>query len=194
MPDDSSLLRALKAGDSSALAELFENYADRIYRLALGSLQNPAEAEDVVQETFIKAISNIDKFEGRANLGTWLYRVAYNASMDRLRRRPEFKLPSDEPDLNSPDFVPMPEVLVEWDTPEDEVISEEDRRALDEAIQQLPDTLRIVFILRDIEDLSTAETAEILELSEGAVKVRLHRARLDLRERLAIYFAERQAA
>ena len=117
MWDDSSLLRALKAGDSSALAELFENYADRIYRLALGSLQNPAEAEDVVQETFIKAISHIDKFEGRANLGTWLYRVAYNASMDRLRRRPESKLPSDEPDLNSPDFVPMPEVLVEWARP-----------------------------------------------------------------------------
>jgi RNA polymerase sigma-70 factor (ECF subfamily) len=142
MADDSSLLCALKAGDSSALAELFESYADRIYRLALGSLQNPAEAGDVVQETFIKAISNIDKFEGRANLGTWLYRVAYNASMDRLRRRPEAQLPSDEPDFSSPDSVPMPEVLVEWDTPEDEVISTEDRQALDEAIQQLPDTLR----------------------------------------------------
>jgi len=191
MPDDTSLLKALQAGDSSAFSTLFENYADRLYRLANGLVQQPEEAEDVVQETFIKAITHLDQFEGRSNLGTWLYRVAYNASLDRLRQRAESSLPDDGPYEEDEAQLLMPEVLVEWQTPEDLVIDEQDRRFLDQSIRQLPQTLRTVFVLRDIDELSTAETAEILGLSISAVKVRLHRARLELRESLAVYFTER---
>lgn len=191
MPDDTSLLKALQAGDSSAFSTLFETYADRLYRLAIGLVQQSEEAEDVVQETFIKAITHLDQFEGRSNLGTWLYRVAYNASLDRLRQRAESPLPDDGPYKEDEAQPLMPEVLVEWHTPEDLVIDEQDRRFLDQSIRQLPQTLRTVFVLRDIDELSTAETAEILGLSISAVKVRLHRARLELRESLAVYFTER---
>lgn len=191
MPDDTSLLKALQAGDSSAFSTLFETYADRLYRLAMGLLQHSDEAEDIVQETFIKAITHLDQFEGRSNLGTWLYRVAYNASLDHLRQRVEDPLPDDGPYAQDEVPLAMPEVLVEWQTPEDLLIDEQDRRFLDQSIRQLPQTLRIVFVLRDIDELSTAETAEILGISASAVKVRLHRARLELRESLAVYFAER---
>lgn len=191
MPDDTSLLQALQAGDSSAFSTLFETYADRLYRLAMGLVQQPEEAEDVVQETFIKAITHLDQFEGRSNLGTWLYRVAYNASLDRLRQREVSPLPDDGPYEEDETQLPMPELLVEWHTPEDLVINEQDRLFLDQSIRQLPQALRTVFVLRDIDELSTAETAEILGLSISAVKVRLHRARLELRETLAAYFTER---
>ena len=191
MPDDTSMLKALQAGDSSAFSTLFETYADRLYRLAIGLVQQSEEAEDVVQETFIKAITHLDQFEGRSNLGTWLYRVAYNASLDRLRQRVENPLPDDGLYEEDEAQLLMPEVLVEWHTPEDLVIDEQGRRFLDQSIRQLPQTLRTVFVLRDIDELSTAETAEILGLSISAVKVRLHRARLELRESLAVYFTER---
>jgi len=189
MADDAAILRALQAGDTGALAALFDAYADRLYRLALGLLHNPDEAEDVVQETFLKALTHLDRFEGRSRLSTWLYRVAYNASMDRLRRQGESALPAAEGDDREADAVPLPQVLVEWRTPEEILIDAEARAALDEAIQALSESLRIVFVLRDIEGLSTAETAEVLGISPGAVKVRLHRARLALRERLAALFA-----
>ena len=154
MPDDTSLLKALQAGDSSAFSTLFETYADRLYRLAIGLVQQSDEAEDIVQETFIKAITHLDQFEGRSNLGTWLYRVAYNASLDRLRQRVESPLPDDGPYEEDEAQLPMPEVMVEWHTPEDLVINEQDRRFLDQSIRQLPQTLRTVFVLRDIDELS----------------------------------------
>lgn len=193
MLDDAAVLDALKAGDPTALAALFEAHADRVYRLALGLLREPAWAEDVVQETFLKALTHLDRFEGRSSLGTWLYRVAYNGCMDRLRRRREDPLPPDEPD---PDdlLVPLPEALIEWDMTPEEVLADAEARAqLDDAIGELPESLRAAFILRDIEELTTEETAEALAISPGAVKVRLHRARLALRERLSGYFLERRA-
>jgi len=193
MPDDTLLLKALRAGDSTAFSTLFETYADRLYRLAIGLIQQPDEAEDVVQETFIKAITHLDQFEGRSNLGTWLYRVAYNASLDRLRRREEAPLADDGPYEEAEVLVSMPEVLVEWQTPEDLLIDEQDREFLDQSIGKLSQNLRTVFVLRDIDELSSAETADILGISVSAVKVRLHRARLELRESLAVYFAERLA-
>lgn len=191
MPDDSSLLQALQTGDNSAFSTLFETYADKLYRLSIGLLQQAEEAEDVVQETFIKAITHLDQFEGRSNLGTWLYRVAYNASLDRLRQRVEDPFPDESIYGEDELWLPMPEVLVEWHTPEELLIDEQDHQFLDQAISRLPQTLHTVFVLRDIDELSTAETAEILGLSVSAVKVRLHRARLELRETLAVYFAER---
>lgn len=191
MSVDTDLLTAVRAGDPAALAALFDAHADRVYRLALGLLRDPAEAEDVVQETFLKAMTRLDQFEGRSRLDTWLYRVAYNASLDRLRRRPTDPLPEDDGD-DAPAL--MPQSLVEWSlTPENRLLDGEARAALDAAIQTLPEKLRAVFLLRDIEGLSGEETAEALGLQVGAVKVRLHRARLALRERLAAYFGERLA-
>jgi RNA polymerase sigma-70 factor (ECF subfamily) len=191
MFEDTSLLKALQAGESGALAVLFEKYADRIYRLALGLLRDPSSAEDVLQETFLAALTHLNQFEGRSSLGTWLYRVAYNNSMGRLRQHREVSLPGDEPDSDEQD-IPLPNSLVAWELTPEEILADEEARAqLDVAIGKLSETLRAVFILRDIEELSTAETAEALGLTESAVKVRLHRARLDLRERLAGYFAER---
>jgi RNA polymerase sigma-70 factor (ECF subfamily) len=178
-------LSALREGDDAALGALFERYADRIYRLAVGLLHEPAEAEDVVQESFVKALTNLDRFEGRSGIGTWLYRVAYNAAMDRLRRR------GREPATESGD-MPSPHSMVDWSsTPEALLLDNEARAALDAARDTLSASLRAVFILRDVEGLSTSEAAEALGISESAAKVRLHRARLQLRERLSEYFSER---
>lgn len=191
MPDDSALLTALQAGDTTALANLYEAYADRIYRLALGLLRDPMRAEDIVQEAFLALLAHLDRFEGRSKLGTWLYRVAYNASLDHLRRRREALLLSDDAEPDDGSSVPMPQALADWWlTPEQILANAEARAALDAAIQALPENYRAVFILRDVEELSTEETAEAVGISVGAVKVRLHRARLLLREKLAGYFAE----
>jgi RNA polymerase sigma-70 factor (ECF subfamily) len=185
---------ALRAGDPAALGALFETYADRIYRLALGVLRNPNAAEDIVQETFLSAITHLDRFEGRSSLGTWLYRVAYNASIDRIRHRTDEPLPADEPD-DDPETgaaIPLPKSIVNWaTTPERWLTDREVAEELGRATAELPHSLRVVFLLRDMEGLSTEETAEALGLSEGATKVRLHRARLAMRERLSVYFSER---
>jgi RNA polymerase sigma-70 factor (ECF subfamily) len=188
MTEESKILAALKSNRPEALGLLFEAYADRIYRLGLRLLQNPVEAEDVVQETFLKALTHIESFKGHSKLGTWLYRIAYNASMDRLRALPfaEQIRPNWEDD-SEPETL-IPEVFVEWRTPEQLLMSSETVTILDEVIERVPEGLRAVFILRDIEELSTNETAEILSISPGAVKVRLHRARLLLREMLAAEF------
>ncbi len=187
-------IEALRAGDPAALSALFETYADRIYRLALGILRDPAAAEDIVQETFLSAIRHLDRFEGRSSLGTWLYRVAYNACIDRLRRRTDEPLPPDEPDEDPETgaVLSLPKSIIDWaGTPERWQADREVMAEIDRAIAGLPQSLRVVFLLRDVEGLSTGETAEALGLSEGATKVRLHRARLAMRERLSVYFGER---
>jgi RNA polymerase sigma-70 factor (ECF subfamily) len=183
---DSDTLTALRAGDPAALAALFDAHADKLYRLALSLLRDPAEAEDIVQETFVKVMTRLEQFEGRARLETWLYRVAYNASLERLRRKQADPLPEDEPEA---DGLPMPQSLVDWSsTPETALLGAEVGVALEAAIQQLPESLRVVFLLRDVEGFSTEEAAEALGVSVAAAKVRLHRARLALREQLAGYF------
>jgi RNA polymerase sigma-70 factor (ECF subfamily) len=183
---DSDTLTALRTGDPAALAALFDAHADKLYRLALSLLRDPVEAEDIVQETFVKVMTRLEQFEGRARLETWLYRVAYNASLDRLRRKQADPLPEDEPEA---DGLPMPQSFVDWSgTPEMALLGAEAGAALEAAIQQLPESLRVVFLLRDVEGFSTEEAAEALGVSVAAAKVRLHRARLALRERLAGYF------
>ena len=182
-----ALIAALRANDPAALAQLFELYADKLYRLAVSLLHDEQQADGVVQNTFMALITHIDTFEGRAALGTWLYRVAYNESMMRLRRtRPQVELDEmdDESEL-------MPTCLIDWQAvPEAIADSHEAQHEMTRAIGTLKPELRAVFTLRDIEELSTRETAEILGISEALVKVRLHRARLALRERLATYFEE----
>lgn len=187
---EATLLAALRSGDKAAFAELVAAYSSRIYNVALKLLGDPIEAEDALQETFLSAYRAIDRFEGRSSLGTWLYRIATNASLMRLRKRRE-ALSLDEP-VELEDGASVARQLVDWShVPEDVLLGVEARQAMDAAIAALPDTLRATFVLRDIESLSGAETAEVLGISLAAMKSRLHRARLFLRERLANYFTER---
>ncbi len=189
MQEEIELLNAIRRGDPAACTAVFETYADRIYRLSLSLLKNPSEAEDVVQETCLKGLTHLGRFEGRSSVGTWLYRVAYNACADRLRRKEEQPLPPDEESEDDDNSFPMPQNFMEWETPEDSLLGSEERELLKKAVDGLPESLRTVFLLRDVEELSTLETAEILGVSEALVKVRLHRARLRLRENLAGQFS-----
>ncbi len=166
-----------------------DTHAGTVYNLALRLMNNPLEAEEVMQETFISAFRALDRFEGRSRLGTWLYRIAYNAALMRLRKREPATTSIDEP-LANEEGEELPRQLVDWEVQPDQlVLNRELRAALDQAVDALPETLRAAFVLRDIEGLSTAETAETLGITETNVKVRLHRARLALRELLTPYFA-----
>jgi RNA polymerase sigma-70 factor (ECF subfamily) len=192
MNSDPAAASPYQAGDPAVFAEIFDAHADRVYRMALSLCHDPTEAEDTLQQTFLSAFTHLDRFQGRSQLGTWLYRVAYNACMDRKRAHSELPLPEEDGNAGEDEGLPMPKTLVNWDfTPEEILMDAEARAAVDDAIDRLPEAFRIVFMLRDIEELSTAEAAEILGISQSLVKVRLHRARLQLRERLASYFAER---
>ncbi len=191
MSGGNALLKRLQTGDPLAFAQLVEENYGQVYNLALRMLGDPQEAEDVLQETFLSAYKALPSFEGRSSLSTWLYRIASNASLMRLRRKQPDTISVDEP-LTLDAGNSLPRQLVDWSNlPEEELLSSESRQAMDEAVSELPEPLRIVFVLRDLQGLSTAETGEVLGLSEGAVKTRLHRARLWLRERLSTYFAER---
>lgn len=187
MPAEQELVAALRRREPAAFAALFDAYSDKVYRLAVGLLEDETEAECVVQDTFLRILERLDQFEERAQLSTWLYRVAYNLTIDRLRQRRPTVMMADEAD---DDMIPGPVVLVDWEhLPEALLTASELAVELDKAIAALPEKFRIVFVLREIEGLSTEETAVITQLSLSAVKVRLHRARLFLRERLAESFA-----
>ena len=183
---------ALRRGDRSEFALLVEAYSGSIYRLALKMLGNPQDAEDVLQNTFLKSLQALKTFEGRSSLSTWLYRIAVNEALMLIRKHKPQVLLSDMEgeDEEGNEFTPIE--FTDWCClPEEEFVSAESRKALDDAIQHLPETLRVVFLLRDIEGLSIQETCEALGLSETAVKTRLLRARLRLRELLSGYYGER---
>lgn len=184
MTEDHRLLERLRAGDSEALSAVFESYSDRIYRLALSLLHDEQSADGVVQDTFIALIEHLDSFEGRSSVGTWLYRVAYNNCMGRLRKnRPAVEVEDGD--------TVMPERFIDWQNiPEKMLTGSEAMAQVETALEMLSPALRAVFILRDIEDLPTEEVAQALDISISAVKVRLHRARLALREALSAYFEE----
>jgi RNA polymerase sigma-70 factor, ECF subfamily len=184
-------LEALKAGDRAAFAALVEAYSAPIYRLGLRMLNSEPDAEDVLQNTFLKAFEHIGEFEGRSSLATWLYRVAANEALMLLRRkRPEVNIDDFENDEEDSELSPS--IFVDWGSlPEDELLSTEGKQALDRSIANLPETLRVVFVLRDIDGLSIKETADVLKLTETNVKTRLLRARLQLREQLSAYYGER---
>ncbi len=191
MNGQDAFFEKLRTGDPAAFAQLVEANQRNISNLALRMLNDPQEAEDVLQETFLSAYKALPSFEGRSSLSTWLYRIASNASLMRLRKKQPETTSMDEP-LELEEGDSLPRQFVDWSSvPEDELLTEESRRVIDEAVAKLPEGLRIVFVLRDIEGLSTEETGEVLELSESAVKTRLHRARLALRDKLSAYFAER---
>ncbi|MDZ7374117.1 MAG: sigma-70 family RNA polymerase sigma factor [candidate division KSB1 bacterium] len=190
---DREILERVSGGDQEAFAELVREYAPRVYNLALRMLRNRQDAEDVVQETFLSAYEKIRTFDGRSSLYTWLYRIAVNASLMKLRSKHHTKtfVPLDESD---PEEFVRP-VLVDWSQhPAEKLLDQEAREVMERAIQALPDSYRSVFVLRDLEQLSTRETAKILGLSEDNVKTRLRRARLFLRNLLSEYFEEKAAA
>ena len=191
-PQPEFSLPSLKGRDRDEFARLVDFFSTPIYRLALRMLGYPQDAEDVLQETFIKAYKALPSFEGRSSLSTWLYRIAVNEALMHLRQRQPGQVSIDE-DLETEDGEREPIQIVDWKgLPEDELLSAETRKSLDHAIRRLPVTLRSVFILRDIEGLSVRETAEALEVNEAVVKTRLLRARLWLREQLSAYFSERK--
>lgn len=196
MSSELTLLERAKQGDQSALAEIVTTHQNRVYNVALRMCGNVEDAEETLQETFLNALKALPRFEGRSQLATWLYRIASNACLSRRRRgasQPETFSVDETAEGDGEDNL-TPKFFIDWShTPEDKLLTAELQGVMAEAIRQLPPTLRIVFIWRDLEGLSTEETAEVLNLSAGTVKVRLHRARLKLRELLSDYFATRQA-
>jgi RNA polymerase sigma-70 factor (ECF subfamily) len=184
-------LESLQAGDRAEFAKMVDAYSSMIYRVGLKMLNNPQDAEDVLQETFIKAFRNLDRFDGRASVSTWLYRIATNEALMHLRKKRPDSVSVETP-WEGDDDEQEPLQIIDWCClPENELMSTEVREYLDQAADKLPASLKVVFVLRDIEGLSTRETANVLDISETAVKTRLSRARFRLREELTMYFSER---
>ncbi len=187
--DEAPLLERARAGDAAAFTELVEKYERKIYRLAKHITQNDEDAEDVLQETFLKAYSHLGSFEGQSKFYTWIVRIAVNESLMKLRKRKSDRTVSlDEPQETGGEETVTREIAVWDEDPEQKYSQEELREILDGAVNSLKPSFRTVFVLRDIEELSTEETAETLGISIPAVKSRLLRARLQLREKLTRFF------
>ncbi len=182
--DDIALANQAKQGDRSAFTELVNRYAPKIYRTARHITKNDQDAEDVLQETFLKAYSRLDQFKGDAKFYTWLTRIGVNQALMKLRQRKDGKfLPLDQQVDTGEGSIPR-EIASRDADPEEQYGQEELRRQLTTGIDSLPQSYRTVLVLRDIDGLSTEETAESLGLSVSAVKSRLLRARLRLRDKL----------
>lgn len=187
---DIALVERAKAGDSAAFETLMRQYERQIFRTALHITQNREDAEDITQDVFFKAFQKLDQFQGNSKFSTWLVRIAVNESLMRLRKRKTSKTVSMDQDVET-DEGSIPRDFAEWrPNPEQNYSQSELAEILRKTIAGLPPGFRTVFTLRDIENLSTEETAEALNLSVPAVKSRLLRARLQLRERLSRYFRQ----
>jgi RNA polymerase sigma-70 factor, ECF subfamily len=186
--EELALVQAAKQGDVGAFEQLVKRYDRNIFRIAQHITQNREDAEDVVQDAFLKAYENLDQFQGNSKFYTWLVRIAVNESLMKLRRRKTSKTVSMDEDVETEEGS-MPREFADWSpNPEQQYGQSELGDILRKTIQGLPTSFRTVFVLRDVEGLSTEETAEMLSLSIPAVKSRLLRARLQLRERLNKYF------
>jgi RNA polymerase sigma-70 factor (ECF subfamily) len=185
---DTELVQRAKLGDLSAFEALTNRYEKRVYSLALRMLRQEQDAEDVTQQTFLSAVEHLAGFREEASFSTWLLRIASHAALKVIRKRKGLNMVSLEEATEvseSVNSIPHPEFIADWrQSPEELVQRNETRRLLDEALAQLDEKHRLVFLLRDVEGLSVKETAEALGLSEANVKVRLLRARLQLREQL----------
>jgi RNA polymerase sigma-70 factor (ECF subfamily) len=185
---DVALVERVRAGDVAAFDTLVRKYERQVFRIAQHITQNREDAEDVMQDAFLKAYEKLDQFQGNSKFYTWLVRIAVNESLMRLRRRRTGKMVSIDEDVET-DEGSVPRDLANWaPDPEQNYSQAELGEILRKTIQGLPPGFRVVFALRDVEGLSTEETAETLGLSIPAVKSRLLRARLQLRERLSRYF------
>ncbi|MBI5069253.1 MAG: sigma-70 family RNA polymerase sigma factor [Deltaproteobacteria bacterium] len=192
---DQDLVTLAAAGDGVAFGELVARHQDRVYAVAMHLLRDAAEAEEVVQETFLAALEKLPGFRGDAAFTTWLHRVAANAALMRLRkrRRAPDTLAEEPMDELLPRFDAQGHLLADgpghdWAKRADEQLADRQvRQAVEAAVQNLPEDYRIVFLLRDVEGLSSESMAELLGVSVAAVKSRLHRARLALRAKLGHY-------
>ena len=185
-PTDEELVRRSQQDDERAFGELVGRYESKVYSLALKMVRNPEDAEDVLQDTFLRAYRGIKSFQGASTFSTWIYRITANSALMRLRKK---QLPTVS--VEDADERETPLNIADWSPgPSEQLLSQELQQVMEEAIAELPAEFRQVFVLRDMEELSNAEVAEILDLSVAAVKSRLHRARLRVRNRLAGYFSD----
>jgi RNA polymerase sigma-70 factor (ECF subfamily) len=186
--DETILVAQSRAGDTAAFGELVRRYEGKIFRLAQHVTQNREDAEDVLQETFMKAYEHLDQFQGNSKFYTWIVRIAVNQALMKLRRRKTDKSVSLDEQIDTGEDTMVREIAAWDEDPEQRFSRDELGGILDTAVQSLEPPYRSVFVLRDIDELSTEETAEALGLSIPAVKSRLLRARLQLREKLTRYF------
>jgi RNA polymerase sigma-70 factor, ECF subfamily len=179
--DDAELVRRARIRDEAAIRTIMQTNNRRLYRIARGILRNDGEAEDVVQETYVRAFTHLDSFRGDSSLATWLSRIAMNEALGRLRRqRPSVDWTTLEPGTLNAQIIQFP-VSATSDDPEKSMAQREIQHVVEQAIDELPEAFRIVFITRVIEGMNVEETAEILDLKPETVKTRLHRARTMLR-------------
>ena len=189
--DESVLVDAARNGDVGAFEQLVRRYDRNVFRIAQHITQNREDAEDVVQDAFLKAFQNLGQFQGKSKFYTWLVRIAVNESLMRLRRRHPERMVSLDEGVKTEEGS-MPREVADWYPNPEQLYSQAELKGiLSKTIQGLPLVFRTVFVLRDVEALSTEETAEALNLSIPAVKSRLMRARLKLRDRLNKYFKRR---
>lgn len=188
MFDELPLVEKARQGDAQAFSELVRQYERKIFRLAKHITNSDEDAEEVLQEAFLKAYEHLDNFQGNSKFYTWLVRIAVNEALMKLRKRKSDKTVSLDETIDTGEENVVREVAVWEGNPEQQYSQEELRSILDNAIQSLRPAFRTVFVLRDVEDLSTEETAAALDLSIPAVKSRLLRARLQLREKLTRFF------
>jgi len=191
--DELALVQAAKGGDVQAFEELVRRYDRNVFRIAQHITHNREDAEVVVQDAFLKAYENLNQFQGQSKFYTWLVRIAVNEALMKLRRAKPGRVVSLDEDVKTEEDS-LPREVADWSpNPEQQYNQAELREILTKTIQGLPTTFRTVFVLRDVEGLSTEETAEALDLSIPAVKSRLLRARLQLRERLNRYFLKHES-
>lgn len=191
--EDLALVQSAREGDMAAFEQLIKRYDRNVFRIANHITQNREDAEDVVQDAFLKAYQKLDQFQGNSKFYTWLVRIAVNEALMKLRKRKASKTVSIDEDVETDEgFVPRE--VTDWSpNPEQLYKQAELGDILEKTIQGLPSGFRTVFVLRDVEGLSTEETADALGLSIPAVKSRLLRARLQLRERLSRHFKKKKS-
>lgn len=191
--DDASLVARAAAGDFEAFEELVGRTEDKIYGHLLRMVGNASDAQELLQETYLSAYKNLKSFEGKSSFSTWAYRIATNHALMHFRKkRPE--VPMEELPIPSHEEL-KGRTIRDWDIdPSEAAHSREVKALLEEAVAKLPPPYRAVVVLRDMEGLSTAETAEFLNINEGAVKTRLHRARIFLRELLSPHFGPEETS
>jgi RNA polymerase sigma-70 factor (ECF subfamily) len=187
---DEDLVRQAQGGDTRAFDELVRRYQDKVYRLSFKILRHEEDAAEALQDAFLSAYRGIGKFKAESTFSTWLYRIATNASLMKYRKRRDHHISLEQSQAPGEDAETLQ--IPDWsDHPLDNLLDRETRQVMEEGVQKLPEELRTVFVLRDIEELSNAEVSQILDLSVAAVKSRLHRARIALRDRLNRYFADK---
>lgn len=191
LEDEALLVERARCKDKEAFSRLITLHSQRIYSIAYNLMGSHEEAEDALQETFLKAYENIHRFKGKAKFSTWLYRICTNICLGRLRKkRPKITVWLDETMKTEEDELERD--VIDWSkNPETILLSKELGEVMDRAIQNLPPDYRKVFVLRDVEGFSNREVAEILEESVPAIKSRLHRARMFVRAQLDDYFGQR---